>query len=65
MTGDRWLPGRYRPTVLRVLDAAMNGKRHFLALALNENLNILCYIIIFAIKVFTAGESEQVICNGI
>jgi len=65
VTGDRWLPGKYRPTILRVLYAAINAKRHFLALALNDNLDRVYYIKIFMIKVFTAVESGQEICNGI
>jgi hypothetical protein len=48
------LPGKYRPTILRVLDAAINGKKHFLALASNENLNNALYIILFEVKVFLA-----------
>ena len=59
------MPGKYRPTILRVLDAAINARRHFLALALNDNLDRVYYIIIFMIKVFTAVESGQEICNGI
>ena len=65
MTGDRWLPGKYRLTILKVLDAAINATRHFLALAFNVNLDRVYYIITFMIKVFTAIESGQEICNGI
>jgi hypothetical protein len=37
-----------------VLDAAIDGKRHFLALASNGNLNNALYIILFEVKVFLA-----------
>ena len=59
------MPGKYRPTILRLLHAAINAKRHFLALALNDKLDGVYCIIIFMIKVFTVTESGQEICNGI
>jgi hypothetical protein len=37
-----------------VLDAAINGKKHFLALASNDNLNNAFYIILFEVKLFLA-----------